>query len=526
MTKITLPRPWPLLALLAALLTAAACQPREPSSALTISGRGGELRVLLPSEPRGLDPNAARDEIAQLLAPNLYSTLLTLDADGRLLPDLAESWETADGGRTYAFHLRGGVRWHDGEPFTAEDVRFTLERLKSQPSLSYEAVRRVVRIDTPDPRTVVLHLAEPWAPFLTALAWGGTYILPRHLAGPGGRLPDLDARPVGTGPFRFRGWARGDRIELEASRRFHRPGPFLDRVVYRFAPDNRRAAALLLRGEVDYLLTRVSPDLVPVLQRSAAVRIVTSPTYSRLYCAFNLRRPPFGDVRVREAINRAIDRGEVVRRAQLGYGVPAFGFYTPYVSWAYNGDAHVPPFDLERARRLLDQAGLVPDGRGIRATLELVAPPLSPAAEASELLREQLRAVGLDVRLTKPAFAEWLDRVVRRQDFDLTVMAGSHGPDPENLSFRFGSASPTQAFGYASPELDAALSEGARTLDLARRARAYFRAQEILARDLPIAPLAEGVHFAVFRRHVRGLSYAEGRGLVPNNDFSLVRVRP
>ena len=508
------------------LLLGAACQPREPSPVLAISGRGGEFRVLLPSEPRGLDPNVTNNEIAQLLAPNLYSTLVTLDTDGRLLPDLAASWEAADGGRTYTFHLRGGVRWHDGEPFGAKDVRFTLERLKRLPSMSHEAVRRIVRIDTPDDRTVVLRLEEPWAPFLTTLAWGGTYILPRHLADARGRLSALDSRPVGTGPFRFREWVRGERIALEANPRFHRAGPFLDRVVYRFVPDNVRAAEMLRRGDTDYLQIRVSPDMVPGLQKSAGIRVVTSPTYSRLYCAFNLRRPPFGDIRVREAINRAIDRGEMVRKANFGYGVPGLGFYTPAISWAYHGEAHVPPFDLARARELLDEAGLTPDGQGVRARMEMLVAPISPITETSALLRTQLRDIGLEVRLTEVPFTEWLDRVVHQQDFDLTLLSGSHGPDPENLSFRFGSRSPVRAFGYASPELDAALAEGARTLDLTQRARAYHRAQEILARDLPIAPLAEGVHFTVFRSHVRGLSYTEGRGLVPNHDFSLVRIRP
>lgn len=524
----TATKPWPrwwLSCAFLAILAGAACQPREPAPALRLPERGGELRVLLPGEPRGLDPNDIRDEIAQLIAPNLFSALVTLDTEGRLLPDLAERWETADGGRTYTFHLRPGVRWHDGRDFGSGDVRFTVERLKSLPSLSQEAVRRIVRVDTPDELTAVFRLEEPWAPFLTSLAWGGTYILPRHLAGADGALP-LDARPVGTGPFRLREWVRGERIVLEAGPRFHRPGPLLDRVVYGFAPDNSRAAERILRGEADHLLTRVPPELVPRLQRSRDVRVVTSPTYSRIYCAFNLHRPPLGDRRVREAVNRALDRGEVVRQALLGYGVPGFGFYTPSVAWAYNGDAHVPEFDPERARQLLDEAGLAPDARGVRAEMEMVLVGMSPLPALGELVRQRLREIGIEVRLTTLPFPEWIDRVVRRQDFDLTVMSGSHGPDPENLGFRFSSRSPHRAFGYASPELEAALAEGARTLDLPRRARAYHRVQEILARDLPIAPLAEGIHFTVFRRHVRGLSHAEARGLVPIHELSLARVRP
>jgi ABC-type transport system substrate-binding protein len=491
-------------------LLLAACQPREPSSvASSITGRGGELRVLIPGEPRSFDPDVPGDEIAQILAPSLYSALLTLDTDGRLLPDLAESWEVRDGGRTYLFHLRQGVFWHDGRPFGSGDVRFTLERLKSQPSISYEAVRRISRIDTPDDRTVALHLSEPWAPFLSILAWGGTYILPRH----------RPSRPVGTGPFRFGEHVRGERIVLEASPRFYRPGPFLAREVFLPALDSVQAAERLLQGKADYTVTRIPLDLVPRLERAPGLRVLTGPNSARIFCAFNLRRPPLGDVRVREAINRAIDRGDLVRRALFGYGAPGFGFYTPAIAWAYNGDAHVPPLDRERARALLAEAGA-------RRELEMVIPDLSPVDEIGGLLREQLAEVGLPVRVTALPVNDWIDRVIQRKDFDLTLMSAAHGPDPENLSFRFGSRTANPNLGYANPQLDAALAAGAATMDLEQRARSYYRAQEILARDLPIAPLAEAITVTVFRSKVRGLPHAEGRGLVPNYDFSLVRVKP
>lgn len=496
---------------LAPALLLTACQPREPSStALSVGGRGGELRVLIPGDPRGFDPNDLGDEIAQVLAPSLFSALVNLDTEGRLLPDLAESWEVADGGRTYVFHLRKGVHWHDGRPFSSGDVRFTLERLRDQRSVSHEAVRRIVSIETPDDSTVVLRLSEPWAPFLATLAWGGTFILPRHASG--------QEKPVGTGPFRFGEWVRGKRLVMEASPRFHRPGPFLDRVVFLVVPDSLQAAERLLRGEADYSITRIPLHQLPRLERSPGLRVVTVPSSARIFCAFNLRRPPLGDVRVREAINRAIDRGDLVRRALFGYGAPGVGFYTPSVPWAYNGDAHVPPLDRERARALIA-------GAGVRRELELVVPALAPLDQIGGLLRDQLAEVGLAVRVTVLPFHAWVDRAIHARDFDLTLMSGTHGPDPENLSFRFNSRTANPNLGYANPELDAVLASGAATMDLEERARSYRRAQEILARDLPIAPLAEAVTANVFRRNVRGLPHAEGRGLVPNQDFSLVRVR-
>jgi peptide/nickel transport system substrate-binding protein len=478
-----------------------------------VKGRGGELRVLVPGEPKGFDPNAG-DEVFLILAPNLYNPLVAIDSDGRLLPDLARSWKVSDGGRIYTFHLREGVVWHDGKPFSSDDVRFTFERLKTQPSLAEEAIRHIARVETPDALTAVVRLTGPWAPFLPTLAWNGGYILPRHVK-PGGR-------PVGTGPFRFGEWVKGRRLVLVANRRFHRPGPFVDRVVYLPATDSGRAADAIVRGEADTTLTRVPYDRLLRLQRTPGVRVVTTPASSRFYCAFNLTRPPLGDRRVREAINRALDRGEIVRRSLFGYGAPALGFYTPTVGWAYNGEAHVPPFDPARARSLVEAAG------SPSSEIELLIMSLSPVIEMAGLIREQLGRAGLPVRVAQVPISEWLERVIRRRDYDMTIIAGTQGPDPENLRFRFGSGSSggSGVPGYSSPELDATLAMGAASVNLQQRARAYFQAQAILARDLPIAPIAEGVHVTVFRSNVRGLAHAEGRGLVPANDYSLVRVRP
>lgn len=501
---------------LAALLLGASCGARSAATP-PAAGRGGELRVVLPFEPRTLDPNALHDEGAMLLAPNLYSQLIALDADSRLFPDLAESWTVEDGGLRYVFHLRDGVRWHDGEPLTAADVRWTFERLAGRPGLAAEAIRRIAGIDVPDDRTIEVRLREPWSPFLPTVAGYGVYILPRHAR---------DDQVVGSGPFRLGSWVRGRRITLLPNRAFYRPGPYLDRVVYTFTGDGERTAGMLLSGAVDYTLLRPPLRLIPSLERRPDLRVVTSPSDARFYCGFNLRRRPFDDGRVREAVNRAIDRQEILRHALHGYGAPAFGFYTPAVAWAYNGEAQVPPFDRRRARALLAAAGLRPDSRGTVLHLDLLTPRLDPYPEIALLLRDQLRTVGIEARPVVLPPDQCMQRTLVRHDFDLSLISGNEGPDPEGLELRFGTHGAMQFMGYASPDLDAAMAEGARTVDLAQRARSYFRAQTILARDLPIAPLAEGVHVVVFRRRVSGLPRVEARGLVPDNEYSLVRVLP
>lgn len=515
------PKPWRGITVLAMVLLFTACD-RPAPSLLETKGGGGDFRVLLPAEPVDLDPNSTRDEVSLLLAPNLYSRLAMLDADARLHPDLAERWEVSPDGRRYTFHLRRGVRWHDGRPFQAADVRWTLEHLahRAEPTFAAEALRRIARVETPDEHTVTVQLRGAWAPFLSTVADYGVFILPRPAQG------SKQQAAVGTGPFRLAEWVPGKHIVLTANHSFFRPGPFLDRVIYTFEPDPSRGPGLMASGKADYALLRPSLSLLPRLARDERLRVFTSPSNGRYYLAFNLRRKPFDDPRVREAVNRALDRPALLERALHGYGAPGYGFYTPAVAWAYDPDARAPELDPVRTRALLDAAGLRPDPRGIRLETVLLCPSLAPFKEVAREVASQLREVGIAVRVDPVGIRPWMDRALRKHDFDLTLVGGNHGPDPENLNVRFGSRGTSQMMGYSNPELDAALAEGSQAVELAKRARAYFRAQEILARDLPIAPLAESVHVTIYRRGITGLPRIEGRGLVPENELSLVRVRP
>jgi peptide/nickel transport system substrate-binding protein len=510
----------------ATIVALAGCGAAPPTPRSRATARGGELRVVAPGEPASLNPDIGQDDIAVLIGENLFDKLVSLDADSRVISGLAESWSVSPDGRTYTFHLRPKVVWHDGQPLTAADVRWTFEVLAREDTLARPALSRIVQIATPDAHTVVLSLAEPWAPFVPGLA-GFAFILPRHLlAGTDWKRAAAAWKPVGSGPFRFAAWVKGERITLTANPAYDRPGPYLDRLVYLFQSDSSRVPELMLAGAADYAVIRPGLDTLPRLRASPQLTVLTRAADTRYYCAFNLRRRPWSDPRVRRAVNAALDRPRLVERALAGYGAPALGFYTPSVSWAYNGRARVPAFDHGAAVRLLDAAGLAPDRRGVRLTVDLVAPGFSPFAEVAREVAAQLAEVGIAVHPVLLSLNACLARLVERQDFDLGLIDGSHGPDPENLESRFGSHGPQQFMGYASPELDAALTAGARGRTPAERAADYFRVQEILARDLPVAPLAEGVRVLVYRRAVTGLPQAEARGLVANNNYSLVRLRP
>jgi len=508
------------------VLALAACTPSLAQPTPEPKGGGGEFRVVLQAEPVSLNPNLRSDDAAFTVAQNLYNKLVTLDADYRVIPDLAETWKVSADGLTYTFNLARAVRWHDGKAFTSADVKWTFETIASGKGIAQGTASRIASIETPNANTVVIRLKEAWAPFLPTIAWYGTFILPRHIYdGTDWSKNPANEKPVGTGPFMFVEWVKGERIALQANRDYFRRGPYLDRLTYRLLKDPSQGIDLLVKGEVDYTLARPAQERIPELQRTPGVHVRTFPHTARYYIGFNLRRKPLDDVRVRRAINMAIDRQAVVDRALLGYGAPALGFYTPAIPWAYNANARAPDYDLVGAEALLDQAGVQRGPAGVRLSLSFLVVNVSPFKEIAQVVAEQLRQAGLEARTVILASAEWNARVFQQQDFDLALTDGTWGPDPDNLSLRFGSQGANQFMGYASAEFDAAVAEGGRRTALKERADAYFRAQEILARDLPLAPLAEFVQVIPSRDNVSGLPQVEARGLVTFNNYSLVRIR-
>lgn len=288
--------------------------------------------------------------------------------------------------------------------------------------------------------------------------------------------------------------------------------------------DTNIVGDLIARGESEYTLARPSYERIRELQTSPNVVIRTFPHPARYYVGFNLRRKPFDDLRVRQAVSMALDRPAMVDRAVFGYGIPAFGFYTPAIPWAYNAEARAPGYDVAAAEKLFDQAGVARNANGVRATWTFVTFNAAPFKELATAMQHDLRRVGVELALELVAPNDFSPRVVAQRDFDLALANGSQGPDPDNLNFRFGSRGGYQFMGLVNAEVDAALEEGARLTKLEDRARAYFRAQDVLARELPFLPVMENVQFIIAHARVSGLPHVQARGLVTFQNYSLVRL--
>ena len=297
-------------------------------------GGDGVLRLSLPGEPRTLNPNVAPlDEYALLVSQNLFSRLVTRADDSGVLPELAERWTESADGLTYTFYIRKGVRFHDGRPLTAEDVRTTFARIAE--SSNTEVAQRIASVEAPDPTTVHVRLKAPWAAFIPSIAWFGVSILPSHVyAGAPWKDNPANVKPIGSGPFKLKTWEPGRRIVLEKNPDFFGQGPYLDELDYTIVPSTAEGVQLLLDGQVDFVMGRPPPRMVRQLARTPGLRVTMAPSDGRTYLAFNLRREPFDDVRLRRAVNLALDRRALIDDVLSGLGSPAVGFYTPAVAWA------------------------------------------------------------------------------------------------------------------------------------------------------------------------------------------------
>jgi peptide/nickel transport system substrate-binding protein len=501
-----------------------ACAPVAPTP--EPKGSNGEFRVALAAEPVSLNPNLRSDDAAFSVSQNFYNKLVTLDADYRVIPDLATRWDISSDGLTYTFYLAQNVKWHDGNPFTSADVKWTCETIAREKGIAQDVANRITAIETPDAATVIMRLKEPLASFVPSLAWYGTFILPKHVYEGSDWTKNLaNEKPVGTGPFKFVEWVKGDHITGVANKDYFKRGPFLDQVIWRFPKTAPLGPDLVVQGQADYSQASPPRERVAELQKTTGVQVKTFASTNRYFLGINVRRKPLDDLRARQAINMAVDRPAILSRAFAGFGTPGVGMYTPGIPWAYNSNAQAPAYDRTSAEKLLDDAGVKRGADGIRFKPVLIAQNVSPFKETAQIVQEQLRAVGIEANLALLASADVETRVYQQKDFDLWVNDGSFGPDPENLNLRFGSTGSLAPLGYSSAEFDTAMGEGARQPKVEDRAKAYFRAQEILARDLPLAPLVDPAFIVLARDNVTGLGYTEARGLVTFQDYSLVRIK-
>ncbi|MDO9711453.1 ABC transporter substrate-binding protein [Paracraurococcus lichenis] len=482
--------------------------------------RGGTLVVNLEPEPSSFLFNAAT---ATILFGSVNDGLVTYDAEFRPVPSLAESWSQSPDGLSITFHLRRGVKWHDGHDFTSADVAYSvLEVVKKVNPRAGAAYSAVVAVDTPDPHTAIFRLSEPSPVIWSILSSAETTILPRHLyEGTNPLINPWNQKFIGTGAFVFREWARGQHILVERNRNYWQGDVVpLDRVRFRVIPDPGARLAALEAGEVHYTPLSVVPPSDVARLRGVPGLTVETRGYGTFvpvfFFDFNLRRPVFQDHRVRAAFAHAIDRQGLADTVWYGLAKPATGPIPSAQAQFHTAETPQYPFDPGRAEALLDAAGLRRGPDGVRLRINHFAMPYGDVLRrAAEYLRESLKRVGVDLQLVNLDVAPFLRRIYADRDFDTYSSYYSASADPQiGVTRRFATAAiqPGVAWsngtGYSNPEADRIIDASRTEIDPERRRHLLIRLQDLAQRDLPSINLLELQHFSVLSRRVQGLSTA------------------
>lgn len=490
--------------------------------------RGGTLVAVVQPEPGVLSSAINVGQPVATVSNKIFDGLLRLGEGFKLEPELAESWTVSPDGKSIRFNLRRGVKWHDGQPFTSADVRYSIESIwRAQHPRLRAALANVRSIETPDPLTVILRLDRPSPVILLALNRGEAQVLPKHLyEGTDILRNPYNVRPIGTGPFRFKEWVRGERIVLERNPDYWDAGkPYLDAVVFRVIPDAATRAAALERGDVQYgSASPIGPADLQRFEKLPGIRIETRGYEywgTSLMLEFNLRNPQLQDVRVRRAIAHAIDRPGLVRVVYRGFGKASISPIPSTLGQFHTADVERYEPDLKAAARLLDEAGLKPGADGVRLRLRIDWLPFSDSVlRTAEYIRQSLKRVGIDLEIRNQDLARFYQRVYTERDFDLSIISMSSLGDPQigierlywsktilpGIPFSNGS-------GYSSPAMDGLIQTAHEESDPARRAEYYRKLQRLAMTDLPALPLLEIRFTTVSSDRVRGLSVAPDAGV-------------
>jgi len=490
---------------------------------------GGTLAFLVQPEPPTLASYVSTSGPIGLVMPKVYEGLFDYDNDGKMVPMLAESYEMSADGKTVTFKLRKNVRWHDGKPFTSADVKFTiLEVLKKVHPRGPNSFREVSRIDTPDDHTAIFHLDNPAPYMMRSFSAYESPMVPMHLLeGQDVKSASLANNPVGTGPFKFVEWKKGQYIRLDKNEDYWQEGlPYLDRIVGRFIPDASTRTAAMENGEVMYAAYNAIPNIDAVRLKERDDIGVTTDGYSMInpmaLIEFNTIEGPFVDPAIRRAISTAIDRRFMIDTIFFGYGKPATSALSSNFK-ATNLHAAMPNYpetgDVAAANAMLDAAGYAKDANGVRmrAVLDII-PYGEDWRRAGEYLKQVMGDIGIEVELRYEDVPTWLKRVYHNYDFEMNVNYFYQLPDPVlGVHRHYGTNQIRQgthfvnSSRYSNPDLDALLDSGSKEPDAAKRTATYKEVQEILAQDMPVVNLFELEFLTVYNTQLKG-AYGSAMG--------------
>ncbi len=487
---------------------------------LTLGSCGGKpdagtLTMIIESSPTNLDPRVGIDAFSERIDNLIYDDLLTRDQHFHVQPGLAERWEVP-GPLTYVFHLRQGVRFHDGRRLTSRDVKYTFDSvLHGQVVTTKSAAYRYVdHIEAPDDFTVIFRMKQPFVTLLWNVSDGAMGIVPY------GSGAEITRRPVGSGPFRFVSAEQDKEVVLARNQNYWGEKAHVDRVRFAVVPDTTTRALELRKGSADIEINALTSDMVLSLEREANLEVLRAPGSVLQYLALNCRDPILRDVRVRQALGYAIDRRPMIQYLRRGFARPA-GSVLPPESWAYNVDAPHYDYNPAWAAQLLDAAGY-PAKNGVRFHLTMKTSTEEDTRLLAAVLQQQLREVGIALDIRTFEFATFFSDVTKGlfQLYSLRWIGGNEDPDIFEYAFdsdKFPPHGANRSF-YSNPRLDALIDRGRTELDEKVRKQIYAEIQDILAQEMPYVDLWYQDNVLVHSKRVRNLT------LNPSGNYDFLRT--
>ena len=512
------------IALLGLTFTAA-CGPEEPGRAPAGSAADtpayGDIMVEGSiGDASNLIPLLASDSTSHGIAGFVFNGLIKYDKDIRIVGDLAESWEISKDGLVITFHLRRGVRWHDGRPFTAADVLYTYQVTvdPKTPTAYAGDFLKVKKAEVLDDWTFRATYDKPFAPALMSWSVG---ILPKHLlAGKEITTSPLGRRPIGTGPYKFKEWVTGQKIVLVSNPDYFEGRPHIDGYILRIIPDTATMFLELRANGIDRM------GLTPLQNTRQTENNLFRKNYNKYrylsfaytYMGYNLKNPLFTDKRVRQAIAHAVNREEMIDGVLLGLGKSSTGPYKPG-TWAYNPRVRTYPYDPAKAKALLAEAGWkdlnsngVLEREGRPFEFEIITNQGNEIrAKCAEIIQRRLAEVGIKVTIRVVEWAAFVKDFINKRKFDATILGWTIPMDPDLYDVWHSSKTGPEELNfisYQNAEVDALIEKGRETFDQSERKRCYDRIQEILAEEQPYLFLYVPDALPIIHARFRGVEVA------------------
>lgn len=483
----------------------------------------GVLRFSLGGEVSILNPILSTDTASSAVEGAIFTGMVKVNEKLEMVPDLAERWTVSGDGKTWTFYLRKDVKWHDGSPFTADDVVFTFNSILNP---KVNSVRRSDYII--DGRPIVFRainkyavqaiLPKPFAPFL---AHAGMSIIPKHLLeGKDINTAEFNRKPVGTGPFIFKEWKSGDHVTVARNPGYYGGKPLLKEINYKIIPDENSSLIALEAGEIDS--AGIPPKDYKRMKTVKGINVYEYDVLLYTYLGFNLANPKFSDRRVRQALAYATDKNQLVGLIHRGLASPAYAPSAP-VSWAYSDEVRKFPYNPERAKKLLKEAG----AENLEFTI-LVNQGNKEREKTAVILQQQYKKVGVKVNVRVLEWSALLKIINAPKDpkeFDAIIIGWSLGLDPDGYSIWHSSQYPKgfNFIKYKNPEVDKLLEEGRTTIEKAERKKIYAKLWKAIAEDQPYIFLWYPKAVAGVRDRVGGLSKPGPAGLFLNIEKVFVR---